>query len=80
MNGINNFIPQNLIKLEPAVRDIMNDVEPEIIMLCRFGSHLYGTDTPTSDTDYKGIFIPTKHMILMGNIPKSINNNQRKPS
>ena len=25
------------------------------IMKCVFGSKLYGTDTPTSDTDYKGV-------------------------
>jgi predicted nucleotidyltransferase len=25
----------------------------------KFGSHLYGLNTPTSDVDYKGIFMPT---------------------
>ncbi len=35
-----------------------------------FGSHLYGTDTPESDTDYKGIFLPTKDEILLGKIPR----------
>lgn len=35
-----------------------------------FGSHLYGTDTETSDTDYKGIFLPVKRDILLGTIPK----------
>jgi len=25
-----------------------------------FGSHLYGTDTPESDKDYKGVFMPAR--------------------
>ena len=60
------------------IHKIVENVEPEIAMLCRFGSHLYGTNTPDSDTDYKGIFMPTKEMILLGKIPKSINNNKKK--
>ena len=47
--------------------------EHNVIMLCRFGSHLYGTDTPESDTDYKGIFMPTKEQILLNKIPKTLN-------
>ena len=38
-----------------------------------FGSHLYGTSTINSDTDYKGIFLPNKNDIILGNVPKSIN-------
>lgn len=38
-----------------------------------FGSHLYGTSTIKSDTDYKGIFLPNKNDIILGNVPKSIN-------
>lgn len=36
----------------------------EIIMTCRSGSHLYGTTTLTSDTDFVSIFIPKKSYIL----------------
>ena len=43
-----------------------------------FGSHLYGTDTPDSDQDFKGIFLPTKEQIFLGKIPKSINENTKK--
>jgi len=50
----------------------------EIIFLTKFGSHLYGTDTPDSDTDYKGVFMPSKRMICLGRIPHSINNNKKK--
>ena len=35
------------------------------------GSHLYGTATPQSDTDYKGVFLPSKESILLGRIPES---------
>jgi len=38
-----------------------------------FGAHLYGTATPDSDVDYKGIFLPTKEELLLGRIPKSHN-------
>jgi hypothetical protein len=45
----------------------------DVVMLCRFGSHLYGTDTPESDTDYKGIFMPTEREIKLGKIRKTAN-------
>jgi len=50
-----------------------------------FGSHLYGTNTPDSDQDFKGVFLPSKEQILINKIPKSINqytksNNQVKNS
>jgi hypothetical protein len=38
-----------------------------------FGSHLYGTDTASSDKDYKGVFMPSKEQIYLGRIPKSFN-------
>jgi predicted nucleotidyltransferase len=31
-----------------------------------FGSHLYGTDTPSSDLDIKAIHIPAGRDILLG--------------
>lgn len=36
-------------------------------ILCKIiaGSHLFGTNTPTSDTDYKGVFVPDADDILM---------------
>lgn len=37
-----------------------------------FGSQLYGTNTPESDTDYKGIFLPSKREILLGTVPRSL--------
>ena len=34
------------------------------VLLVRHGSHAYGTNTPASDEDYKGITIPTKKYFL----------------
>ncbi len=44
-----------------------------IIVKMKFGAHLYGTATPDSDMDYKGIFLPTKEELLLGRVPKSPN-------
>lgn len=45
-----------------------------------FGSYLYGTNTPDSDLDYKGIFLPNKEQIFLGKIPRSFNLNTKKNS
>lgn len=37
-----------------------------------FGSHLYGLNTPTSDKDFKGIFLPHPRDLLLGKAPKTI--------
>lgn len=31
-----------------------------------FGSHLYGTDTPSSDKDFKGIYLPPLDSLILG--------------
>ena len=36
------------------------------------GSHLFGTNTPSSDTDYKGVYLPTRKDLLLGNVQQSI--------
>jgi hypothetical protein len=42
------------------------------IVYMKFGSHLYGTDTPQSDVDYKGVFMPERRDVLLGRVPKCI--------
>ncbi len=44
-------------------------------LICKmvFGSHLYGLQTPSSDKDYKGIYLPTRDELLLGKYAKSIN-------
>jgi len=50
----------------------MNTLRPmNLICEIKFGSHLYGTSTPSSDLDYKGIFLPTIEEVLLGRIPKT---------
>ncbi len=34
------------------------------ILEIKVGSHLYGTNTPTSDIDYSGIFLPNKALVF----------------
>ncbi len=41
------------------------------ILKCKFGSHLYGTNTKDSDEDYKGIALSDSNDILLGNIFKT---------
>lgn len=36
-----------------------------------FGSHVYGTSTPESDTDYKTVFVPSGREVLLGTAPKT---------
>ena len=48
------------------------------IVKLMFGSQLYGTNTPDSDQDFKGVFLPSKEQILLGKIPKSINESTKK--
>lgn len=55
--------------LEKMVSD-MESRGHKLLYLCKFGSHLYGTDTPTSDSDFKGIFLPSKTNCLLGDMPK----------
>jgi len=45
-----------------------------------FGSHLYGTNSPTSDMDVKGVYLPTHREILLSKFPKSINQSTKKDS
>lgn len=42
---------------------------------CLFGSHLYGTATENSDTDYLGVFIPSREEILLQRCPDVIRDN-----
>lgn len=43
-----------------------------------FGSTLYGTETPASDKDFKGVFCPSKEQVFLGRVPKSIPSNTKK--
>jgi hypothetical protein len=36
-----------------------------VVYVTQYGSKLYGTDNPNSDTDYKGVFIPNQESVLL---------------
>lgn len=43
------------------------------------GSHLYGTNTAASDTDYKGIFVPERKDLLLGKAPEHFRSSTGDP-
>lgn len=45
----------------------------KMIVKMVFGSHMYGLNTPDSDMDYKGIFLPELDELLLGTAPRNIN-------
>jgi hypothetical protein len=45
-----------------------------------FGSHLYGTSSPASDKDFKGVYLPSLGEMLLGRFPKSYNENTKQNS
>lgn len=49
----------------------------KLILKTIFGSHVYGTNIPTSDTDIKGMFIPSAEDILLQRAPKTIIQNTK---
>lgn len=50
----------------------------KLLLKSKFGSHLYGCSTDKSDTDYKGIFLPSKEDLILQKVSKSINNITKK--
>jgi predicted nucleotidyltransferase len=48
------------------------------IFRCQFGSVIYGTSLPSSDRDYKSIFVPSPKDIILQRAPKVITNNTKK--
>jgi hypothetical protein len=47
-------------------------MDHNIIFRTRFGSHLYGTNTPASDDDWKSVRMPTAREILLGNAKETL--------
>lgn len=44
----------------------------------KFGSHLYGTNTPASDTDYKSVHLPPADEILLQRVRNHVANKREK--
>lgn len=49
------------------------------IVKMKFGSHLYGLDTPNSDIDYKSVYVPRLENLLLGNYAGTIKNSTGNP-
>ncbi len=51
------------------MKNIIEEFEAQysakVLYVTMYGSKLFGTDNPNSDTDYKGIFIPSKEDVLL---------------
>jgi len=43
----------------------------KLLYVCRHGSHLHGTNTPESDLDFKGLFLPNEDSCLLNVQPDS---------
>jgi hypothetical protein len=41
------------------------EMSPELIVQIKFGSHPCGTNTPTSEVDFKTVYLPTARDILL---------------
>lgn len=50
----------------------------QTLVKMQFGSHVYGTNLPTSDRDYKGVFIPDAQELVMQRAAKHIKNSTKK--
>ena len=48
------------------------------VVRIKFGSHLYGTDTPESDIDYKSVYLPEWKEILLQRVQESVGTRKDK--
>jgi RNA repair pathway DNA polymerase beta family len=52
------------------------DVSPHTLLyLAKSGSRLFGTDTPTSDLDLKGVFLPSRESLIWQTAPQQFTSN-----
>ncbi|MBU1668931.1 nucleotidyltransferase domain-containing protein [bacterium] len=53
------------MNIKTLIKNFEQQHNCRVVYITKFGSKLYGTDNPNSDTDYKGIFIPSRKDILL---------------
>lgn len=59
----------------------MIDVSPhQLLYLAKSGSHLFGTATPKSDLDVKGVFLPSKASLYLQVAPQQFTQNTNESS
>ena len=58
----------------------MIDVAPhKLIYLSLAGSHLFGTNTPRSDMDVKGLFLPSRESLILQDAPQHFSRHTNNP-
>jgi hypothetical protein len=58
--------------MEQKIQELCDENNAKLLYVVKFGSTLYGTNTPASDVDYKGIFLPSKEDCFLLNASKLI--------
>jgi len=53
-------------------KKLCRDGRHKLLYLVKFGSHLYGTDTPESDLDIMGVMAPSIQSLVLQDSPKTI--------
>ncbi|NEW60933.1 hypothetical protein GSY74_06515 [Sulfurovum sp. bin170] len=53
------------MNIKKLIKNFEQEQNCKVVYVTKYGSKLYGTDNPNSDTDYKGIFIPNKNDVLL---------------
>jgi len=51
--------------LQKHINEVEEKHNVKVIYLTKFGSQLHGTETPNSDTDYFGLFVPSTRDVLL---------------
>ena len=51
--------------MKSIIEEFEKEYKAKVLYVTMYGSKLFGTDNPNSDTDYKGIFIPSKEDVLL---------------
>ena len=70
-----NLYQKNILTDDDVIKqasDLCKEKGHWLLYLTKSGSHLYGTSTPESDRDYKGVFLPSRESLLLQNKCNSI--------
>ncbi len=51
--------------IDKIIQEFQTQYNYKIVYITQYGSKLFGTDNENSDTDYKGIFIPSRRDVLL---------------
>lgn len=57
--------------------NVQDQSQLNYVLLLKFGSHVYGTNTPTSDLDIKGIYLPNSQDIILQRVKNNFNYNTK---